>query len=149
MNKMLTEVRSLRGRQEHFDSRLGSMKRENEALWRELALLRQKHHKQQQIVNKLIHFLVSLVQPNRNSGLSMKRRYPLMIDDSTIRQHLKQAKMANKVDTSLNLQVLFLFSNNYKQWLFFVSVNQSPSGPAIHELDSSDPDLDSDYIVAE
>ncbi len=27
--------------------------RENEALWREVASLRQKHHKQQQIVNKV------------------------------------------------------------------------------------------------
>ncbi|XP_011496186.1 PREDICTED: heat shock factor protein 1-like isoform X2 [Ceratosolen solmsi marchali] len=122
MNRMLTEVRSIRGRQEHFDSRLGAMKRENEALWRELALLRQKHHKQQQIVNKLIHFLVSLVQPNRSSGLSMKRRYPLMIDDSS-RQRIRQSKISK--------------------------LQQSPIGPAIHELDSSDPDLDSDYIVPE
>ena len=93
MNKMLTEVRSMRGRQEHLDSRLGAMKRENEALWRELAVLRQKHLKQQQIVNKLIHFLVTLVQPSRNGGLSVKRRYPLMIDDSN-RQRNKQSKIS-------------------------------------------------------
>ncbi|KAL2711727.1 heat shock factor protein-like isoform X5 [Vespula squamosa] len=122
MNKMLTEVRSMRGRQEHLDSRLGAMKRENEALWRELAMLRQKHLKQQQIVNKLIHFLVTLVQPSRSGGLSVKRRYPLMIDDSN-RQRNKQSKIS-KVQTS-------------------------PTGPVIHELDSSEPDLDSQYIVAE
>mgnify|MGYP004582387149 CR=1 FL=1 len=96
MNKMLTEVRSMRGRQEHLDSRLGAMKRENEALWRELAMLRQKHLKQQQIVNKLIHFLVTLVQPSRSGGLSVKRRYPLMIDDSN--RQRKQAKLS-KVTT--------------------------------------------------
>ncbi|KAF7385036.1 hypothetical protein HZH66_012122 [Vespula vulgaris] len=122
MNKMLTEVRSMRGRQEHLDSRLGAMKRENEALWRELAMLRQKHLKQQQIVNKLIHFLVTLVQPSRSGGLSVKRRYPLMIDDSN-RQRNKQSKIS-KAQTS-------------------------PTGPVIHELDSSEPDLDSQYIVAE
>ncbi|KAK2580615.1 hypothetical protein KPH14_007729 [Odynerus spinipes] len=122
MNKMLTEVRSMRGRQEHLDSRLGAMKRENEALWRELAMLRQKHLKQQQIVNKLIHFLVTLVQPSRSGGLSVKRRYPLMIDDSN-RQRTKQSKLS-KAQTS-------------------------PTGPVIHELDSSEPDLDSQYIVAE
>lgn len=97
MTKMLSEVRSMRGRQEHLDSRLGSMKRENEALWRELAMLRQKHMKQQQIVNKLIHFLVTLVQPSRSGGgggLSVKRRYPLMIDDPN-RQRAKQSKMSN------------------------------------------------------
>ncbi|XP_050475981.1 heat shock factor protein-like isoform X2 [Bombus huntii] len=122
MNKMLTEVRSMRGRQEHLDSRLGAMKRENEALWRELAMLRQKHLKQQQIVNKLIHFLVTLVQPSRSGGLSVKRRYPLMIDDSN-RQRNKQAKLSKS--------------------------QTSPAGPVIHELDSSEPDLDSEYIVAE
>ncbi|XP_014612950.1 PREDICTED: heat shock factor protein 1-like isoform X2 [Polistes canadensis] len=121
MNKMLTEVRSMRGRQEHLDSRLGSMKRENEALWREIAMLRQKHLKQQQIVNKLIHFLVTLVQPSRSAGLSVKRRYPLMIDDSN---HQCKGNKISKAQTS-------------------------PTGPVIHELDSSEPDLDSGYIVAD
>lgn len=91
MNKVLNEVRSMRGRQEHLDSRLGAMKRENEALWRELAMLRRKHLKQQEIVNKLIHFLVTLVQPSRSTGRSVKRRYPLMID---VHQQDKQMKMA-------------------------------------------------------
>lgn len=95
MSKMLTEVRSMRGRQETLDSRLGAMKRENEALWRELAMLRQKHLKQQQIVNKLIHFLVTLVQPTRNSGLPVKRRYPLMINDS--HRPRKQSKMSKVI----------------------------------------------------
>ncbi|XP_043493987.1 heat shock factor protein isoform X2 [Polistes fuscatus] len=119
MNKMLTEVRSMRGRQENLDSQLSAMKRENEALWREIAMLRQKHLKQQQIVNKLIHFLVTLVQPSRSAGISVKRRYPLMIDDSN-----HQCK-ENKISKT------------------------SPTGPVIHELDSSEPDLDSQYIVAE
>lgn len=94
MNKVLDEVRTMRGRQEHLDTRLGSMKRENEALWRELAMLRRKHLKQQEIVNKLIHFLVTLVQPNRGGGLSVKRRYPLMID---AHQRHKQAKMSKVI----------------------------------------------------
>lgn len=106
MNKMLTEVRSMRGRQEHLDSRLGAMKRENEALWRELAMLRQKHLKQQQIVNKLIHFLVTLVQPSRNGGLSVKRRYPLMIDDSS-RQRNKQAKLSKVIIFHIYISYIF------------------------------------------
>lgn len=93
MNKVLSEVRSMRGRQEHMDSRLGAMKRENEALWRELAMLRRKHLKQQEIVNKLIHFLVTLVQPSRSGGLSVKRRYPLMIDDHQRSKQMKVDKL--------------------------------------------------------
>lgn len=121
MNKMLTEVRNMKGRQEDLDSRIGAIKNENEAMWRELAMLRQKHIKQQQIVNKLIHFFVSMCQSSRSSGLHpVKRQYPrLMIDDL---KH-KERKLS-KAQTS-------------------------PTGPVIHELDSSEPDLDSEYIVDE
>jgi len=54
INKVLGDVKTVKGRQDNLDSKLGAMKRENEALWRELAVLRQKHLKQQQIVNKVI-----------------------------------------------------------------------------------------------
>lgn len=43
----------MKGRQESMDNKLVTMKRENEALWRELASLRQKHAKQTQIVSKV------------------------------------------------------------------------------------------------
>ncbi|XP_063973351.1 heat shock factor protein 4-like isoform X2 [Diachasmimorpha longicaudata] len=120
MNKVLSEVRTMRGRQEHMDTRLGAMKRENEALWRELAMWRRKHLKQREIVNKLIHFLVTLVQPGtRGSGLLVKRSYPLMIDGH---QRCKQPKMSK--------------------------AHASPTGPTIHELDGEH-DADSQYIVAE
>lgn len=72
--QILADVRSMKGKQENVDSRLNTMKRENEALWREVASLRQKHMKQQQIVNKLIQFLISIVQPNGRAGLGLKRR---------------------------------------------------------------------------
>jgi hypothetical protein len=79
-SEILTDVESIRGRQDSVDSLLTNMQRENEALWREVAILRQKHHKQQQIVEKLIQFLVSLVQ---NRGLlGIKRKAQLMIDHS-------------------------------------------------------------------
>ncbi|KAK3927063.1 Heat shock factor protein [Frankliniella fusca] len=78
MNKILSEVKSMRGRQDSVENRLTAMKQENEALWRELSLLRQKHIKQQTIVNKLIQFLVTLVQPSQRLN---KRRYPLMINN--------------------------------------------------------------------
>ena len=60
VNRVLTEVKNMRGRQDTLDSRFSSMKQENEALWREIAILRQKHLKQQQIVNKV--FIPIVVQ---------------------------------------------------------------------------------------
>ncbi len=93
VNEVLNEVSVIRDKQEDLDSKLNSMKTENEALWREVINLRQKHQKQQQIVNKLIHFLMSMVQPNMTP--TVKRRYnnPLAIQGSS------QSKMP-KLETS-------------------------------------------------
>jgi len=73
VNEVLTEVSLIKDRQEDLDGKLDTMKNENEALWREVLSLRQKHTQQQKIVNKLIQFLVALVQPRM--GGAMKRRY--------------------------------------------------------------------------
>lgn len=93
VNRVLSEVKNMRGRQESLDTRFSAMKQENEALWREVAILRQKHMKQQQIVNKLIQFLVTIVQPQRgglNTGIG-KRRCQLMIRDEP------QSKVRDKI----------------------------------------------------
>ncbi|XP_078031874.1 heat shock factor protein 1 isoform X2 [Epinephelus lanceolatus] len=81
VNKILSDVQLMKGKQETIDSRIITMKHENEALWREVASLRQKHAQQQKVVNKLIQFLVSLVQSNRMLGV--KRKLPLMLNDSS------------------------------------------------------------------
>ncbi|GAA6231031.1 heat shock factor protein 1 isoform X2 [Lates japonicus] len=81
VNKILNDVQLMKGKQETIDSRIIAMKHENEALWREVASLRQKHAQQQKVVNKLIQFLVSLVQTNRILGV--KRKIPLMLNDSS------------------------------------------------------------------
>lgn len=78
INKVLDEVSVIKSKQKMVDETLYSIKKENEALWKEVASLRQKHHHQQQIVNKLIHFLVHLANPVYMSNL--KRAKPLMID---------------------------------------------------------------------
>ncbi|XP_069113808.1 heat shock factor protein-like isoform X2 [Argopecten irradians] len=83
VNRVLTDVVVLKGRQETLSNRLDTVKRENELLWREVASLRQKHIKQQQIVNKLIQFLVHMVGGNRGlSGMKRKMGMPLMIGDT-------------------------------------------------------------------
>uniref|UniRef100_A0A3P8WLU5 Heat shock transcription factor 1 n=1 Tax=Cynoglossus semilaevis TaxID=244447 RepID=A0A3P8WLU5_CYNSE len=81
VKKILSNVQMMKGKQETIDSRINAMKHENEALWREVATLRQKHSQQQKVVNKLIQFLVSLVQSNRILGV--KRKIPLMLNDSS------------------------------------------------------------------
>lgn len=60
LNRVLNEVKMMRGKQEVLDNRFSEMKQENEALWREVVMLRQKHMKQQQIVNKVCAFVVTI-----------------------------------------------------------------------------------------
>ncbi|XP_061123561.1 heat shock factor protein 1 isoform X1 [Syngnathus typhle] len=86
VSKLLSDVQAMKGKQESIDSKIIAMKHENEALWREVVCLRQKHSQQQKMVSKLIHFLVSLVQSNRIMGV--KRKLPLMLNDSGSAQPL-------------------------------------------------------------
>ncbi|XP_018598040.1 heat shock factor protein 2 isoform X2 [Scleropages formosus] len=80
LSKILTSVQNIHGKQETIDSRLATLKRENEALWREIADLRQKHVHQQQVIKKLIQFIITLVQ--NNSVLGLKRKRPLLLNSN-------------------------------------------------------------------
>ncbi|KAI1885720.1 hypothetical protein AGOR_G00206720 [Albula goreensis] len=81
VSKMLSDVKIMKGKQENMDSKIIAMKHENETLWQEVASLRQKHAQQQKVVNKLIQFLITLVQSKGVLGL--KRKIPLMLNDSS------------------------------------------------------------------
>lgn len=91
---IFTELREMKERQNSMNDTVMKMKRENSTLWTELAMLTQKHLHQKELIDRLIQFLVSLVQPPR-SGISVKRRRPLMINDSS-RLH-KQFKLSKVI----------------------------------------------------
>ncbi|XP_045128630.1 heat shock factor protein-like isoform X6 [Portunus trituberculatus] len=74
MNKLLSDVRDMKRDQDSMNSKLHNLKRENEALWREYANMRQKFTKQQQIIEKLIHFLIAMVK-SPSKGLVPKRKF--------------------------------------------------------------------------
>lgn len=74
----MTDVKDIKNRQDSVDSLLTRMQNENEALWKEIAVLRHKHQRQQQIVARLMHFLLQFVQ---SGNISLKRKTPLMIDN--------------------------------------------------------------------
>ncbi|XP_039882773.1 heat shock factor protein 2 [Simochromis diagramma] len=78
LTKILASVQSVHSKQENIDARLATLKRENESLWRELSDLRQKHAHQQQLIKKLLHFIVTLVQNNRI--LNLKRKRPILMN---------------------------------------------------------------------
>ncbi|XP_028253458.1 heat shock factor protein 2 [Parambassis ranga] len=80
LSKILANVQNVHSKQETIDARLATLKRENEALWREISDLRQKHSQQQQLIKKLIQFIVTLVQNNRI--LNLKRKRPILMNSN-------------------------------------------------------------------
>ncbi|KAJ0182498.1 hypothetical protein K1T71_001867 [Dendrolimus kikuchii] len=133
MNKMLTDVKQMKGKQESLDAKFSVMKQENEALWREVAILRQKHMKQQQIVNNLIQFLMSLVQPTRapntnGNNVGVKRPHQLMINSAAHNSNSDAdypGKLKNiKLDKDTLLEEL--------------NEDNLEDGPTIHELAHDD-----------
>ncbi|XP_042215041.1 heat shock factor protein-like isoform X2 [Homarus americanus] len=74
VSKLLNEVRDMKRDHESMSTKLLGLKRENEALWREYASMRQKFSKQQQIIEKLIHFLIAMVK-SPSKTLVPKRKF--------------------------------------------------------------------------
>ena len=131
----------MKGAQESVDTRLSAMKRENETLWREVASLRQKHMKQQQIVNKLIQFLISIVQPNGRSGLGIKRRYARAVRPSRFSEQLSPTVCFNHDRYPLMLGESSQSGEGRKSTAGPTISVLSPGGPIIHdvtELEDSD-----------
>ncbi|XP_050422059.1 heat shock factor protein isoform X2 [Adelges cooleyi] len=120
ISTLIKEVNQIKDKNKMLDSKFMAMKHENECLWRELAVTRQKHMKQQRILNQLIQFLVTLRQPSSSNTLcrevNTNGRYVLPI------MHHKPSEKANSSKT---------FSNSkFKP--------STSSGPVIHELDPTD-----------
>ncbi|GFN86064.1 heat shock factor protein-like, partial [Plakobranchus ocellatus] len=143
VSRVLTDVKQVKSKQDNMEENLEYIKRENKLLWREVALLRQKHHKQQQIVNKLIQFLVSLVSSNR-TGLTIPglRRMPLAINDTSQvqAQRMQQPVQAQVIsDPGSSNSIASLLQDNL-------------SGSSIVGLQSkreTQPGDDSDFIIDE
>ncbi|XP_027011261.2 heat shock factor protein 2 isoform X1 [Tachysurus fulvidraco] len=80
LSKILSSVQTVHDKQEDMDARLATLKRENEALWREMSDLRQKHVQQQRAIKELVQFIITLVQNNR--VLNLKRKRPLLLSSN-------------------------------------------------------------------
>uniref|UniRef100_A0A2K5K337 HSF-type DNA-binding domain-containing protein n=1 Tax=Colobus angolensis palliatus TaxID=336983 RepID=A0A2K5K337_COLAP len=52
-------------KQETVEYSLSELKSENESLWKEVSELRAKHAQQQQVIRKIVQFIVTLVQNNQ------------------------------------------------------------------------------------
>lgn len=81
VRSILSEVKAVRDGQNSSESILGAIQVDNKSLWRDVAILRSQHHKQRRVIEKLIQFLLSLIQ-RRSNMVAKKRKVRLMIDAS-------------------------------------------------------------------
>ncbi|XP_048473252.1 heat shock factor protein 1 isoform X13 [Rhincodon typus] len=132
VSKILSDVQIMKGKQETLDSKLLTMKHENEALWREVASLRQKHTQQQKVVNKLIQFLISLVQSNRVIGV--KRKIPLMLNDSSSAHSMPKYSRPYSLEPLQESSALTQTTTNFPGNNCYSSDNSTASGPIISDI---------------
>ncbi|XP_062042688.1 heat shock factor protein 2 isoform X2 [Lepus europaeus] len=78
LTKIISSAQKVQIKQETIESRLSELKSENESLWKEVSELRAKHAQQQQVIRKIVQFIVTLVQ--NNQLVSLKRKRPLLLN---------------------------------------------------------------------
>ncbi|NWI52715.1 HSF2 protein, partial [Calyptomena viridis] len=78
LSKIICSAQKVQMKQTTIESQLSLLKRENESLWREVSELRAKHLQQQQLIRKIVQFIVTLVQ--NNQLVSLKRKRPLLLN---------------------------------------------------------------------
>ncbi|KAJ8779804.1 hypothetical protein J1605_012291, partial [Eschrichtius robustus] len=78
LTKIISSAQKVQVKQETIESRLSELKSENESLWKEVSELRAKHAQQQQVIRKIVQFIVTLVQ--NNQLVSLKRKRPLLLN---------------------------------------------------------------------
>uniref|UniRef100_A0A915BG04 HSF-type DNA-binding domain-containing protein n=1 Tax=Parascaris univalens TaxID=6257 RepID=A0A915BG04_PARUN len=79
LSLVLDEIRQLREKQRAMETKMTHLVKENESVWQQLSHMRSMHVKQQQVVNKLVQFLVALAQPSAQKRLG--KRSLLAIDE--------------------------------------------------------------------
>ncbi|NXA96009.1 HSF2 protein, partial [Melanocharis versteri] len=78
LSEIICSAQKVQIKQTTIESQLSLLKRENESLWREVSELRAKHLQQQQVIRKIVQFIVTLVQ--NNQLVSLKRKRPLLLN---------------------------------------------------------------------
>ncbi|VDK45623.1 unnamed protein product [Anisakis simplex] len=79
LSLVLDEIRQLREKQRAMETKMTHLVKENESVWQQLSHMRTMHLKQQQVVTKLVQFLVALAQPTTQKRLG--KRSLLAIDE--------------------------------------------------------------------
>ncbi|KAM4862393.1 LOW QUALITY PROTEIN: heat shock factor protein 2-like [Urocitellus parryii] len=90
LTKIISSAQKVQVKEETTESRLSELKIENESLWNEVSELKAKHAQQQQVIRKIVQFIVTLVQNNKL--VSLKHKRPLLLNINGAQKNLFQHK---------------------------------------------------------
>jgi heat shock transcription factor 1 len=126
---LLDDVRNLQTKQTSLNDKLSYMQTEHEALWNEIGSLRQKHSKQQQIVSKLMEFLLQFLSANSAHGHEQSAGRQLSNESiTTDLLHPQQAPTQHHTDNSSSiLTEQDLSSNSLKRKHAALTHNDEPN----------------------
>lgn len=99
VSKILSDVHQVKDKQDLVDSKFLTIKRDNEALWKELSSLRQKNQQQHKIIHKIVQFIATMVQSKTVPGI--KRKMPLMIGNPTSPKYSRPITMDPSQEASV------------------------------------------------
>ncbi|KAK0429177.1 hypothetical protein QR680_011233 [Steinernema hermaphroditum] len=157
LNAVLQEVKQLREKQNRMSERMTLLSEQNETLWNEVGVVRAKHKKQEQIVNKLVQFLVALVNPSTSPSKRLPKR-PMLAIEETVPSKQRRTSSGNSSNSSpfgINvndnnniheilerLQREISTDSNHVQNMNSQFVNsRSQSGPVIAEMENDELDV--------
>ncbi|KAM3910461.1 heat shock factor protein 3-like isoform 2-T2 [Leptodactylus fuscus] len=90
LQKVVTELQDLKDVQSNLDSKLENMRRENQALWKEVSMLRRRHSQQQKLLSKVLQFILSLMRGNLVMTPKRKRQLTLEPTQSSPPKYSRQ-----------------------------------------------------------
>ncbi|XP_068241999.1 heat shock factor protein isoform X4 [Palaemon carinicauda] len=147
MGKLLNDVRDMKRDHDTMSTKLLSLKRENEALWREYASMRQKFSKQQQIIEKLIHFLVAMVK-SPSKPIIPKRKFGHLalegVDDAASINAIPQ--LAQNIELLDGLASSTMGGAQIHEVTDLIDSNDPSVIPEIFSPDSGNPGLEMEEI---
>ncbi|XP_015919486.1 heat shock factor protein isoform X2 [Parasteatoda tepidariorum] len=123
IDELISNIKSLKGKQDSAEQGMRHLKRENRMLWRQVNMLSERYTKQQTVLQQLLPFFVNMVRSSRE--IALKRKSPLMIDEGEKQQ--KMARMSPPYYVQLNDQ-------DSNHGMPSSPGNVTNSGPVIHEV---------------
>lgn len=163
VEKILTDVKQMKTKQDGITGKLENMQRENEALWREVMYLRKRHEQQQKILSRLIQFLMTLAQqkkPIKRTQLPMiggssdspsKPKYPKQAEEELFEEILhdeeedpasviRGATLSEVEDLPISPAAISSHLPGESAMTFDLSdVNESSVGPRVEVLSTPNP----------